>query len=112
MPALSYPGGHRMRPPGSVRGGRTAAREPGQHRQAHHPAFQFEVGMTYFARKTRCNLGHMHASRAEANRCYELHLLQDAGEISGLKVSPQYWFEINGSVVKHANGRRVGYKLD
>lgn len=68
--------------------------------------------MTYFARKTRCNLGHKHASRAEANRCYELHLLQDAGEISGLKVSPQYWFEINGSVVKHANGRRVGYKLD
>jgi hypothetical protein len=25
---------------------------------------------------------------------------------------PQYWFVINGRQVKHANGRRVGYKSD
>lgn len=68
--------------------------------------------MTYFARKTRCNQGHLHASKAEALRCYHLHQLQAAGEIEQLTIAPQYWFEINGAVVKHSNGRRVGYKPD
>jgi hypothetical protein len=38
--------------------------------------------------------------------------LQAAGAISELKVAPQYWFVINGRQLKHANGRRVGYKSD
>lgn len=68
--------------------------------------------MTYFARKTVCDKGHSHASRAEARRCYHLHQLQDAGEISDLRVEPQFWFVIDGEVVKHRGGRRVGYKPD
>jgi len=66
----------------------------------------------YFARKTVCKHGHSHASRREAKRCMELHLLQDAGEIAGLQVEPQFWFVIDGKPVKHGNGRRVGYKPD
>jgi hypothetical protein len=45
-------------------------------------------------------------------RCNELHDLQAAGAISDLIMHPQYWFVINGRQVKHANGRRVGYKSD
>ena len=49
---------------------------------------------------------------AEAKRCDDLHILQRAGAISHLQCQPQYWFELNGQVVKHDNGRRVGYKPD
>ena len=66
----------------------------------------------YFARKTACQHGHTHASKREAARCVELHLLAKAGVISALVIEPQYWFEINGAVVTHTNGRRVGYKPD
>jgi hypothetical protein len=38
--------------------------------------------------------------------------LESAGEISDLIIHPQYWFVINGKQLKHANGRRVGYKSD
>lgn len=68
--------------------------------------------MTYFARKTTCNYGHSHASRAEANRCHLLHIRQRAGEIKDLEIEPQFWFVIAGQQVKHENGRRVGYKPD
>lgn len=66
----------------------------------------------YFARKTKCAMGHTHASKREAERCAELHLLFRKGHIGALVVEPQFWFEINGEVVKHTNGRRVGYKPD
>lgn len=66
----------------------------------------------YFARKTACNHGHMHASKREAARCGELHLLLRAGEIADLQIEPQFWFTIDGAVVKHTNGRRAGYKPD
>lgn len=64
------------------------------------------------ARKTDCAQGHKHASKAEAKRCNDLHMLQSAGHITGLTISPQLWFEIRGKPVLHSNGRRVGYKAD
>lgn len=64
------------------------------------------------ARVTECALGHKHASKKEARRCGELHLLQRAGQIRCLEVEPQFWFEIDGVIIKHPNGRRVGYKPD
>lgn len=66
----------------------------------------------YRAVKSQCNAGHTHDSKREAIRCNELHLLQDAGEITDLIIHPQYWFVINGRQLKHPNGRRVGYKSD
>lgn len=66
----------------------------------------------YRAVKSQCSEGHTHDSKREAIRCNELHALQTAGEISNLVVHPQYWFVINGKQLKHANGRRVGYKSD
>ena len=66
----------------------------------------------YRAVKSQCNVGHTHDSKREAIRCNELHLLQDAGEITDLIIHPQYWFVINGKQLKHTNGRRVGYKSD
>lgn len=66
----------------------------------------------YHAKKTDCHHGHRHDSRKEARRCDHLHLLQRAGEIEALEQQPQYWFAIDGVQVKHANGRRVGFKPD
>jgi len=69
-------------------------------------------GNKYSATRTTCALGHKHASKRQATRCDELHLLQAAGEIEDLQIEPQFWFEIGGEVIKHQNGRRVGYKPD
>jgi hypothetical protein len=66
----------------------------------------------YRAVKMKCAKGHTHDSKREAIRCNELHALQADGVISDLIVHPQYWFVINGRQLKHANGRRVGYKAD
>jgi hypothetical protein len=66
----------------------------------------------YRAVKAQCRAGHTHDSKREAIRCDELHILEAAGEISELIIGPQYWFVINGKQLKHANGRRVGYKSD
>jgi hypothetical protein len=66
----------------------------------------------YRAVKSQCRAGHTHDSKREAIRCNELHDLQAAAEISNLIIHPQYWFVINGRQLKHANGRRVGYKSD
>jgi len=66
----------------------------------------------YRAVKSQCSAGHTHDSKREAIRCNELHALEAAGEITDLVIHPQYWFVINGKQLKHANGRRVGYKSD
>lgn len=66
----------------------------------------------YFAKKANCAQGHTHDSIKEARRCETLHAMQKKGEITDLKVHPQFWFVINGKQVKHDNGRRVGVKLD
>lgn len=69
-------------------------------------------GHKYHAAATVCQKGHKHPSKREAKRCDELHLLERAGQIAMLRVQPQFWFVIDGKQVKHANGRRVGYKAD
>ena len=69
-------------------------------------------GNKYGAKKRACRLGHTHDSIKEANRCDQLHLLQRGGVIADLVTQPQYWFVINGVQLKHANGRRIGYKPD
>lgn len=64
------------------------------------------------ARMTHCLHGHKHASRKEANRCVELHLLQSAGQICGLKVEPRFHFHVNGREVKMRNGQVARYTPD
>ena len=66
----------------------------------------------YRAKKTSCRAGHTHASKREATRCDELHLLLRAGEIESLEREPKFWFAINGIQLKHDNGHRVGYTAD
>lgn len=64
------------------------------------------------ARKTACNHGHNHASGKEARRCNDLHLLQRAGQIVGLKVEPRFHFHVNGREVKMRNGQVARYTPD
>ena len=66
----------------------------------------------HFARKTVCNAGHTHYSKAEAKRCDDLHLLQSAGKIVGLKVSPRFYFSIDGREIKMGNGQVARYTGD
>jgi hypothetical protein len=66
----------------------------------------------YNAKKARCAHAHKHDSKREAARCNELHVLWAAGVIADLVIQPQFWFVINGSQVKHDNGRRCGYRPD
>jgi len=66
----------------------------------------------YRAKPTTCAHGHRHASKREAARCAELHLIQRAGAISDLEVEPQFWFVIEGKPLMHANGRRAGFRPD
>lgn len=46
----------------------------------------------FHAKKTSCAHGHPHASQKEAQRCNELHLLQEEGIISDLQI--QVVFEL------------------
>lgn len=43
----------------------------------------------YNARKTNCNQLHWHDSKKEAERCNELHLIKQAGEIEKLQIQPE-----------------------
>lgn len=74
--------------------------------------FSTPAGNKFGAKKTACQHGHTHDSRAEARRCNELHLLARGNAITDLVVQPQYWFVVDGRQVKHACGRRVGYRAD
>ena len=69
-------------------------------------------GNKFNAKKAVCRNEHTHDSKKEATRCDELHTLLAHGLIADLTIQPQYWFVINGKQVKHANGRRVGYRPD
>ncbi len=66
----------------------------------------------YFAKKTPCQHGHLHASKREAKRCAELHLLQAGREIEGLTIEPTFKFEISGKPIKMGNGRTASYRPD
>jgi hypothetical protein len=64
------------------------------------------------ARKTVCRQNHPHASKREATRCDELHLLLRAGAIESLEQQPRYPFVIDGKPLKHDNGRAAAYTAD
>ena len=64
------------------------------------------------AKREICVAGHNHASKREAKRCNDLHLLQRAGKIIGLECEPFFPFVVNGTLMVHGNGRKVGYKPD
>lgn len=66
----------------------------------------------YGAEKADCRHGHRHASKREAKRCNELHLLLRAGEIEDLEQQPRFTFIVNGIELKHDNGRRAIYTAD
>lgn len=64
------------------------------------------------ARKTSCRNGHVHASKREATRCDELHLLLRAGDIEDLQQQPRFMFAVNGNPVKGENGQQLRYTAD
>lgn len=66
----------------------------------------------YGAHKTDCAHGHTHDSGREARRCNDLHLLQRAGEISGLQNQPVFRFAVEGRPVKLLNGQQARLKAD
>jgi len=66
----------------------------------------------YFAKKTACTNGHLHASKREAKRCDYLHILQRGREIEGLTIEPKFEFVIDGKPLKMANGRVASYRPD
>ncbi len=69
-------------------------------------------GNKYSAKKTLCANGHNHASKREAKRCDELHLLQRAGEITHLEIEPKFTFIVNGAPMKMLNGQNASYRPD
>lgn len=66
----------------------------------------------YGATKTVCQHGHTHASKREAKRCVELHLLLRAGQIDALVIEPTYHFEVNGQPLIMENGHKAKYRPD
>lgn len=54
----------------------------------------------------------MHASKREAKRCGELHILLRAGEIDALVIEPTYELAIDGKHVKMGNGHTAKYRPD
>lgn len=66
----------------------------------------------YHSRKTSCQYGHMHDSRKEAVRCNELHLMQRAGEISGLRTQVKFILLPARKYIDQPNERAVTYIAD
>lgn len=66
----------------------------------------------YFARKTECVNGHVHASKREAARCHDLNALQALGQISHLEIEPTFVFEVAGKPLRMMNGALARYRPD
>ena len=66
----------------------------------------------YRAKPTVCAHGHKHASKREAARCDQLHLLQKAGKISDLEVEPTFKFVIDGKPLLMGNRQQAKYRPD
>ena len=64
------------------------------------------------AKPTVCQQGHKHASKREAARCGELHLLQRAGAIAMLTIEPTFVLQIAGVAINMGNGQRAKYRPD
>lgn len=69
-------------------------------------------GHKYGAKPTTCIHGHKHASKREAVRCVELHILARAGQIDGLEIEPKFTFQVNGKPLKMDNGHAAQYRPD
>lgn len=74
--------------------------------------FEKKRGNKYGAKQAQCHAKHVHDSRAEARRCNELHLLQRAGEITGLEQQPVFRFVVDGRAVMLENGQQARLKAD
>lgn len=70
------------------------------------------AGNKFGASRSECGRGHNHASKKEARRCNDLHLLQMAGEITGLEVEPTFTFMVGDKPVMHLGGRKAVYTPD
>ena len=68
--------------------------------------------MKYKSKKTLCRQGHLHDSKKESERCDELHLLQRAGAISGLKIQVKYTLIPSIKYKDMPNERAVTYIAD
>ena len=55
------------------------------------------VSHKYRAKRTSCSNGHSHASKKEAKRCDELHLMQQGRLIHDLEQQPRFPCIINGT---------------
>lgn len=66
----------------------------------------------YGAHRAACNHGHTHASKREAKRCGELHLLFRAGQIDALVVEPTYELSLGGNAIVMGNGHIAKYRPD
>jgi hypothetical protein len=66
----------------------------------------------YGATTTVCGRGHKHASKREASRCGELHMLFHAGAIDGLVIEPTYELKCGDRPIYMSNGHRARYRPD
>lgn len=66
----------------------------------------------YNSKKTDCCQGHTHDSKAEADRCDELHLLQKKGIISGLRTQVKFELVPAMRYEEMPNERAVNYIAD
>lgn len=68
--------------------------------------------MKYGSKPTECVHGHKHASKREAARCAELHLLFRAGAIDALVIEPKYILAPGGEPIIMGNGHKAQYRPD
>ena len=66
----------------------------------------------YHSHKAKCGSGHLHDSKKEAVRCNELHLMQKAGEISGLKTQVKFTLLPARQYIDQPNERAITYIAD
>lgn len=69
-------------------------------------------GNKFRAQRTPCANGHTHASKAEARRCDQLHLLQRGGHIRHLEQQPRFTFVGPDGRQVTDQGRPVRYTAD
>lgn len=66
----------------------------------------------YGAKATPCAHGHNHASKREAKRCNDLHMLVRAGAITDLEVEPTFILAPDGQPIIMGNGHKARYRPD
>ena len=69
-------------------------------------------GNKFSAKRTPCGHGHVHASKAEARRCNDLHMLQRGGRIRALEQQPRFFFTGADGRQVTDQGKAVRYTAD